>query len=188
MDNNNKSAPRQGPEQGAIYKRLKEIGMSIREDSIIGVLLKILKDRPDFILMVVVVGGFLYHMDVKDQRVLENIERENLRADLIATHRIESCHDLQHKAHEVIDKNSAAILEHSKSNVKLSEDVDTLTIVVSGNTASIRSMEMAVQKLIDGLEHTERMTFMNYGRGPAATLDATGGQPTTYRHYDEIDY
>tara|TARA_R110001632_G_scaffold90906_1_gene195089 strand:- start:191 stop:679 length:489 start_codon:yes stop_codon:yes gene_type:complete len=162
--------------------------MSIREDSIIGVLLKILKDRPDFILMVIVVGGFLYHMDVKDQRTLANIEQENLRADTVAAHRIESCHDLQHLSHEVIEKNSAAILKHSESNVRLSEDVDTLTIIVSGNTASLRSMEMAVQKLIDTVGHSERMTFMNYGRGPPPELDATGGQGNTYKHYDEIDY
>ena len=162
--------------------------MSIKEDSIIGVLLKILKDRPDFILMVVVVGGFLYHMDVKDQRILRNIEQENIRADSVAAHRIESCHGLQHLAHEVIDKNSDAILEHSKSNVKLSEDIDTLTIVVSGNTESIRSMEMAVQQLIDAVGHNERMSMFNSVRGPLPELDATGGQRNTYKHYDEIDY
>jgi hypothetical protein len=188
LDKIKTTTPRRGQKKKALYTGLKEISMSIKEDSIVGVILKVLKDRPDFILMVIVVGGFLYHMDAKDQRTLDNIKQENLRADLVASHRIESCHELQHKSHDVIDKNSAAILEHSKSNVKLSEEIDTLTIVVSGNTESIRSMEMAVQKLIDAVGHTERMSMINSARGPLPALNALGGQDHTFRHYDEIDY
>ena len=130
--------------------------------------------------MVIVVGGFLYHMDVKDQRVLQNIEQENIRADSVAEHRIESCHNLQHLAHDVIDKNSAAILEHSKSSVKLSEEIDTLTIIVSGNTESIRSMEMAVQQLIDAVGSHERMSMINSVRGTRSELDTSGEKPNPH--------
>jgi len=136
--------------------------MSIKEDSIVGTLLKILKDRPDFILMLLVVGGFLYYMDVQDQRAADAAEREAARADLVAEQRIATCHDMQHQATEAMDRNTAALILHSEKDAQLSEKVDTLTITVSGHTNAIQSMEMSVQQLIEMVSQHERLTYLNY--------------------------
>lgn len=136
--------------------------MSIKEDSIIGTLLKILKERPDFILMLLVVGGFLYYMDLKDQRAADVAEREAARADFVAEQRITACHDMQHKATEAMDRNTAALILHSEKDARLAEEIDTLTITVSGHTNAIHSMEMSVQQLIEMVSQHERLNYLNY--------------------------
>ncbi len=121
-------------------------------DSVMGSIINTLKGRPDIILMLIVVGGFLFHIERKEIRDIAQQQQEAARLDLVAEQRIETCHDIQHRGIEAMNANTAALIMHAEKDTRLSEKIETMVITVSGNTDAINDLKMAVQHLIDTSE------------------------------------
>jgi hypothetical protein len=133
--------------------------MSDKDGSILSTLLNILKDRPDFILMLIVVGGFLVYIERKEIRDVEQAEKEAARLDMVAEQRIGVCHDIQHQGIEAMKENTNALILHAEKDSLLSEKVETMTITVSGNTTALHGLEIAVERLIETVDAHRELAY-----------------------------
>ena len=113
-----------------------------------GSLIDALKSRPEIIGMLIVVGGFLYHMEVTESRAIAAQERRDGREDLVANQRIDACHDIQVRGIKAIDRNTEAMIMHAASDSGLTDAIDTLTFTVSGNTDGLRQVQETLSDLI----------------------------------------
>lgn len=117
--------------------------------------LGLLKERPDFILMLALVGGFLYYMDVHDKRAIEFDREQNMREDIVANQRIQTCHDIQNEGIKALDRNSAALTEFASTGVRLAEEIDNLTITVTGNAEAVHRMEGSIHQLVELVRYSQ---------------------------------
>ncbi len=116
-------------------------------------LIKVLKERPDFVLMLALVGGFLYFMDLQDRRAAEYAAAQSARADLVANQRIKTCHDIQHEGMKALDRNSEALLAFATTSTHLADEIDNLTITVTGNAEAVHRMEGSIHQLVELVRH-----------------------------------
>ena len=119
------------------------------EDSTLGSLVSALKTRPEIIGMLIIVGGFLYHMQVTESNNIEAQEKRDSREDLVARQRIQICHDIQVLGIEALDRNSAALIMQSASDSTLTESIDTLSFNVTSNTDGIRQIHDVLSSMSD---------------------------------------
>lgn len=136
--------------------------MSIKEDSIIGSILIVLKRRPDILALLLVVGVFLYYMDRQDMEQRLSQERREVREDLVATQRINVCHDVQVRAVEALERVAEMLQIHSESDALLTNEIETLTITVSGNTDGLMRVERTLSELILEINMHEKYNSINY--------------------------
>lgn len=122
--------------------------MASNTNSVTGNLIDALKSRPEIIGMLIVVGGFLYHMDVTNSRAIAAQERRDGREDFVANQRIDACHDIQLRGIQAIERNTDAMIMNAASDAGLTDAIDTLTITVSGNTVGLRQVQETLSDLI----------------------------------------
>lgn len=91
-------------------------------ENIFDSLLTVLKRRPDIILMITLVFGFLYYLDRSEDRHAAQSEK----GEHLATLRIDTCHDMQDQATEAMNNLANALRKLAESDVRLQETVSTL--------------------------------------------------------------
>lgn len=114
-----------------------------------------LKRRPDMIVMIVVVFGFLFYMhtETQDRRLEAQAqakvqEARDIRAEKVQDARdaknnaliglrIKSCHDIQERGIEAMQAVAEALREQSKSDTELRATVSQLVAATNNNTDSI---------------------------------------------------
>lgn len=124
-------------------------------DKIITALVGALKRRPDMILMIIIVFGFLFYMHTETQdRRLETQEQakaqeaRDIRAEKVQDARdaknnalidlrINSCHDIQERGIEAMQAVAEALREQSESDAELRATVSQLVAATNDNTDSI---------------------------------------------------
>jgi len=136
--------------------------MSIKEDSIIGSILVILKRRPDILALLVVVGVFLYYMDRHDNSQQLAQERREAREHLVAEQRINVCHDVQVRAVDALERVAEVLQVHTTTDALLINEIETLTITVSGNTDGLMRVEQTLSELILEINMHEKYNSINY--------------------------
>ena len=163
--------------------------MTINKDSIVGQILGSLKRKPEIIALLLVVGSFQFQMDRMQQsserKELAAIEAtkdsgiradaaalahavradtaalaNEARADSVAEQRIITCHDIQTHSIDAMNRNTEALLIHSGSNIELSEEIETLTITVSGFRVDLDGMADKIEALISAVSSHERYTLI----------------------------
>jgi hypothetical protein len=146
--------------------------MSVKQDSIVGSILHILRNRPDIVLMILVVGSFLFYMhktaEMAQNAAMENARRQDAiaetnatRADKVADQRITTCHDIQLLGIDAIKKNTDALIIHSGASIRLSEEIDTLTITVTGFGVDLSVLRDDVNTLINAVTNHEKFTILH---------------------------
>jgi hypothetical protein len=74
---------------------------------------------PHWVFLLLLVGSFLFYMERSEQR---QMEMEG-RADLVATQRIEQCHDVQERSIHVMDDLVKAMASHTSTVDELRDEV-----------------------------------------------------------------
>ena len=136
--------------------------MSIKEDSVIGSILVVLKRRPDILALLLIVGGFLYYLDRHDSQLQAAQSVRDAREDIVANQRIQTCHDVQERAILSLERVSEVLQIHAESDARLSNEIDTLTITVSGNTAGLIQVEQTLSDLITEINMHQKFASLNY--------------------------
>jgi len=136
--------------------------MSIKEDSIIGSILIVLKRRPDILALLLIVGGFLYYLDRHDTQLQAAQAVREARGDIVANQRIEVCHDVQEQAVDALERVAEMLQMHSESDALLINEIETLTITVSGNTDGLMRVERTLSELILEINMHEKYNSINY--------------------------
>lgn len=113
-----------------------------------GSLISALKTRPEIIGMLIIVGGFLYYMQVTESKNIEAQEKRDSREDLVAKQRMKTCHDIQSRGIQALDRNSAALVMHASSDSNLTGSIDKLNFTVGNNTNGLLEVQSILSNLI----------------------------------------
>jgi hypothetical protein len=117
-------------------------------NTITGSLIGSLKSRPEIIAMLVVVGAFLHHIESSETKNIAVEERREAREDLVAKQRMKTCHDIQSRGIEALDRNSAALVMHASSDSNLTGSIDKLNFTVGNNTNGLLEVQSILSNLI----------------------------------------
>ena len=113
-----------------------------------GSLISALKTRPEIIAMLIIVGAFLYHIESSETKKIATEERRELREDLVAKQRMKTCHDIQSRGIQALDRNSAALVMHASSDSNLTGSIDKLNFTVGNNTNGLLEVQSILSNLI----------------------------------------
>lgn len=113
-----------------------------------GSLISALKTRPEIIGMLIIVGSFLYYMQVTESKNIEAQEKRDSREDLVAKQRMKTCHDIQSRGIQALDRNSAALVMHASSDSNLTGSIDKLNFTVGNNTNGLLEVQSILSNLI----------------------------------------
>ena len=126
-------------------------------ENVFNSLLAVLKRRPDIILMITLVFGFLYYLDrSEDRHAVQSEKGENL-----ATLRIDTCHDMQDQATAAMNNLANALLKLAESDVRLQETVSNLVGAVDELRKSNDDLRGVVVGLAAMYEANQRNAY-NY--------------------------
>ena len=91
-------------------------------ENVFNSLIAVLRRRPDIILMITLVFGFLYYLDRSEDRHAAQSEK----GEHLATLRIDTCHETQDQATASMNNLADALRKLAESDVRLQETVSTL--------------------------------------------------------------
>lgn len=125
--------------------------MTVKNDSIAGVLINALKSRPDLLIMIAVVAGFLYYLDRHDERetiaahdAKIEMATESKRRDALTARQMDAFTNLQDRVINQVDRIEERSIEAIRQH---SETLDTLVIEVKGTSAAVSSIHRMLESV-----------------------------------------
>lgn len=129
--------------------------MTIKQDSVVGVIIGTLKRKPELLALLLIVGGFLYYMNLRDTQsiatqtderrlMLKTITAREDRENLIASQRIQTCHDIQEQSNEAMNNIAEALRGGAQADARMQQTVSSLVTVVNELRRSNEDLRGAV--------------------------------------------